>query len=294
MKGNLTIKLIGVLVVVIGIYAVVKFTDGKSRSKSYHETLVDIDTAAVTKIEIENAGNQTVLKKTDGKWTVENGKSATSSSVKSLLGNLLTIKPSRLASRKEESWKDFQVDSAGTNVKIYEGSDKTLDLVIGRFGVEGQRSFYTHVRLADEEDTYVANNFMGMGVGKSAADFRNSQILKVKKDSISSIDFAYVDGTFSLEKGGNDQWTMGGVPADSASVASYLSGLTFVSSKNFSESPLPNAAKTVVIHLKGSDEVTLASDGVSIIKSTQNEGEIFQDQAVYDKIFKSPTDFVKE
>jgi hypothetical protein len=295
MKGNLTIKLLVGLLVLSAIYGVIKLTSGSSRSKSFREVLVDIDTAKVTRIEIESGGAKTILKKESEGWIVgENGKRATSSSVKGLLTNLQTIEPSRLASRKEEAWSEFQVDSAGTRVKVYQGGDATLDLVIGKFGVEGQRAYFSYVRLSEDKDTYVANNFMSMGIGKSDTDYRNGQIIKLKKDSINSIDFNNSEGTFTLEKQANNQWVIGGVPADSASVAEFLNGLTFVSSKNFADADVINSSQQVIVHLAGSADVTLESDGASLIRSSQNEMEIFQDQQVYEKLFKSPTDFVKQ
>lgn len=294
MKGNLTIKLVAALAILLGVYAIVKFTLGKSRSNSYHESLVNIDTAAITKIEIENAGALTILTKKNEGWSVGSNKVATTTSVKGLLDKLMTIEPSRLASRKEESWKDFQVDSTGTRVKIYQGSNKTLDLMIGRFGVEGQRSFYSYVRLSDEPDTYVANNFMGMGIGKTDADYRNNQILKVKKDSIQSIEFAYQDGSFILEKLENSSWTIGGVSADSVRVAEYINGLANVTSKKFYDEKLENSTKEVIINIEGYDKITLSSNGSKLIKSSQNEGEVFEDSDAYLKIFKLPEDFMGE
>jgi hypothetical protein len=295
MKGNLTIKLLVGLLVLSAIYGVIKLTSGSSRSKSFREVLVDIDTAKVTRIEIESGGAKTILKKESEGWIVgENGKRATSSSVKGLLTNLQTIEPSRLASRKEEAWSEFQVDTAGTRVKVYQGGDAALDLVIGKFGVEGQRAYFSYVRLSEDKDTYVANNFMSMGIGKSDADYRNGQILKLKKDSINSVDFKNPEGTFTLEKQANNQWVIGGVPADSASVTEFLNGLTFVSSKNFADADITNSSQQVIVHLASSADVTLESDGASLIRSSQNEMEIFQDQQVYEKLFKSPTDFVKQ
>ena len=81
-----------------------------------------------------------------------------------MLSTLTTIEPSRIASRSDSKWKDYAVDSAGTRVKVYQGSELVTDIVLGRFGVEGQRSFYTYVRLSEDEDTYVANDFMKMSI----------------------------------------------------------------------------------------------------------------------------------
>ncbi|MEO9474031.1 MAG: DUF4340 domain-containing protein [Cyclobacteriaceae bacterium] len=289
-KGNNTIKLIAVLGILVGAYAVVKLTSDGGRSKSYREVLVEVDTAKVTRVEISGADNNTILEKGENGWIVNQDKKAVAATVKTMLSSLNGIKPSRLASRSEESWKDFQVDSAGTRVQVYEGSDEALDLIIGRFGVEGQRSYYTYVRLEDEADTYVANNFMGMSVGKTGADYRNNVIMRLKKDSISSVDFIYSEGTYNLSKDG-DSWAMAGVAADSAAIADFLSALNFVSSKNFEDGTIGESDKEVVIHLNGSDDITVKSFGEGILNSSYNESEYFNDQTAYDKVFKSPEYF---
>lgn len=289
-KGNNTIKLIAVLGILVGAYAVVKLTSGEGRSKSYHEVLVEIDTAKVTRVEISGADNNTILEKGENGWIVNKDKKAVAATVKTMLSSLNGIKPSRLASRSEDSWKDFQVDSAGTRVQVFQGSDEALDLIIGRFGVEGQRSYYTYVRLEDEVDTYVANDFMGMSVGKTGADYRNNVIMRLKKDSISSVDLKYPEGTYNLEKTA-EGWTMAGVAADSAAVADFLSALNFVSSKKFEDGTVGESDKEVVIHLNGSDDITVRSFGEGVLNSSYNESEYFNDQTAYDKVFKSPEYF---
>lgn len=290
MKGNKNVLLLVVLIVLLGGYLLVKFTNNEGRSKSYRETLVDFNIAAVTKVVIKSSEGETTLSKSDGAWQVNGDKRATTLSVQSMLESLQGVTPSRLASRSSDSWADFQVDSAGTRVTVYEGASEALDLIIGRFGVEGQRSFYTYVRLEEDEDVYVANDFMGMTVGKTDADYRNNTILKLKKDSISSIDFKYPDGTYSLSKSAGD-WVMAGVAADSASVAKYLTGLANVSSRNFEDGDHNEAEREVVIHLNGADDVIVKSFGASILNSSVSE-EVFNDQTAYDKIFKSPEYFM--
>ncbi|MFY0598759.1 MAG: DUF4340 domain-containing protein [Cyclobacteriaceae bacterium] len=294
LKGNKTLLLFVVLGVLVGAYAIVKLTSGSSRSKSYREVLVEIDTAKVTKVEILSQGTKTTLEKSDDSWTVNGDKKALAANVKSMLNTLKGAKPSRLASRSKDSWKDFQVDSTGTRVIVYEGSSEVLDLIIGRFGVEGQRSFYNYVRLEEDVDVYVANDFMGMSVGKTDKDYRNNGILRLKKDSISSVDFSYPEGTYTLSKLAEGKWSMAGVEADSANVAQFLNGLAFVSSKNFEDGAVGDSDKEVIIHLNGEDDISIKSFGESILSSSTNDAEYFNDKSNYDKVFKTPEYFTAQ
>ncbi|CAE7841067.1 unnamed protein product [Symbiodinium microadriaticum] len=167
---------------------------------------------------------------------------------------------------------DFAVDSTGTRVKVYYGTDVATDIMLGRFGVEGQRSFYTYVRLSDDMDTYVANNFMKMSISTQPEDFRNGDILKLQRDSLNTITFNYPDSAIVLTKD-NGIWYKGQVPADSANSASYIQGLNFVTSKKFVE---------VSAYAQGADWV---------IQSTVNPEEYWIDQDQFDKVFKPSSDF---
>ncbi len=126
-----------VLVVLVGVFLVVKYTGNTGRSKTFRSSLAEIDTAKVSKLEILSPGDTTVLTRESGEWKVNQLKKADKNTVKALMNNLKQIKPSRLASRTEDSWKDFQVDDAGTRVIVYEGSDKVLDIILGRFQCGG-------------------------------------------------------------------------------------------------------------------------------------------------------------
>ncbi|VXD13449.1 DUF4340 domain-containing protein [Marinoscillum sp. 108] len=293
MKGKKIVRLLVVLVVLVGVFLVVKYTGNTGRSKTFRSSLVEIDTAKVSKLEILSPGDTTVLTRESGEWKVNQLKKADKNTVKALMNNLKQIKPSRLASRTEDSWKDFQVDDAGTRVIAYEGSDKVLDIILGRFNVEGQRSFYSYVRLNEEADVYVAKDFMKMSVGTGSADYRNDDVVRLVKDSVSSIAFNYSDSAFTLDKV-DGKWQLGEMAADSASVVKYLQSLTFVNSKNFAERSGAPVLYDLVIGLNGGNDIQVTAYGNDQFSSSYNEDEYWQDSAVTDKIFKGKSYFLGE
>ena len=293
MKGKKIVRLLVVSVVLLGVFLVVKYTGNTGRSKTFRSSLVEIDTAKVSKLEILSPGDTTVLTKESGGWKVDQNKKADKNTVKALMNNLKQIKPSRLASRTEDSWKDFQVDEAGTRVIAYEGSDRVLDIILGRFNVEGQRSFYSYVRLNEESDVYVAKDFMKMSVGTGSADYRNDDVLRLVKDSVSSLAFNYPDSAFTLSKVAG-KWQLDEMAADSASVAKYLQSLTFVSSKNFAERSGVPARYDLVIGLNDGNDIQVTAYGEDELSASYNEEEYWRDSAVTDKIFKGKSYFMGE
>ncbi|MEP1094131.1 MAG: DUF4340 domain-containing protein [Cyclobacteriaceae bacterium] len=284
------------LLIIFGVLLIVFFTarltkrDG--RSKSLKSELVALDFVDVSKVEISGPKGIVMLTKADTTWTVSlpaGEKRTRKDAVKSTIEMLNTIKPDRLASRKKDKWRDYEVDSTGTRVKVFGGDKVLTDIVLGRFSVEGQRNFYSFVRLFEDENVYVANGFMKMSISETANDFRDNNVLSLKKDSLTQITFQYPEGTFSLNK--EDAWFLGTDKADSVAVAGFLQGLNYTTSKEFREESIANYTHTVTFSFSNSPDIVLEgireSDGPAI-KSSENSLEIFGDEALWDKIFKEP------
>ena len=263
-KSN-TIRLILILVVLLLIYSGIEFFGSNERSSNFRTSLVEIDTAKVTKVVFTKNSEVTDLVKEENAWKVKLSKggyaSAEKSAVKNTLNNLLTIKPGRIAARKKEKWSEYQVDTAGTRVEVFEGDNKTLDLVVGRFGVKGQNQFYTFVRLSDEDEVYVADNFMSFSVNQEANAYRNQKFVEFTKDSLQEIAFRYpADSAFSLKRTIDDQWVVGEQQTDSTATAQYLNRVRYKNSRQFVddvEGQLSDPAYSISFKLRGSDDIVL-------------------------------------
>lgn len=312
LKNISSIKLIGVLAVLILAYFSMKFFGGKSRSKSFKAEIVEIDTAKVTKVLIGGKGESLELLKENDAWKVSigNGKYAVAekSSVKSTLNSLLSIKPSRIAANKQDKWKEYQVDSAGTRVQVFEGNKSTLDLIIGRFGFNqqamqqqqqmmmggrGGQQFYNYVRLQDENEVYVADNFMGMSINSDASGYRNKRILSITTDSISKIQFNYpADSGFVLSKV-DTVWSIFGAQPDSAATAEYLSDIRYLSNSNFVDdvpaSALVSPTVSLNISQNGKPDILVKAfqhpEHKWIINSSENPLSYFADEELLKKMF---------
>jgi hypothetical protein len=298
MKLSVKNLIIILAVLVIG-FIVLQYTKRDNKSKVLKSELVTLDTASVTRVEVISPKGEVVLNKEGKVWmvTVEDAKKRTKKGVvKSVLSNLNSIKPGRLAAKSESKWKDCQVDSTGTRVKVYEGNEVSTDIILGRFGVEGQRSYYTFVRLFDDKNVYTAKDFMKMNIYEDANDYRDNVLMRLKKDSLTSIAFSTPEETFVLSK--EDKWKVDGQPADSASVASYLSGLSMTSSKDFYNGQVVGAP-THQVEFTFSDKAPLTVEGYQssegiVLKSSENDFEYFLDTALIEKVFKQKSVFSAE
>lgn len=301
------IRLIAVLVILVAAYAGLKLFKNTGRSKSFREELVVIDTSKVDRIIITKSGNSFEVSKDTDQWKVAipgNKKvEATGTSVHNALGALLRIQPDRIATRDPEKWVDYQVDSSGTRVQVFENNTNTLDLVLGRFGVHGQQQFHTFVRLSEDKEVYAANNFMGISFPTDPNGFRNSRFLQIASDSITQVTFNYPgDSAFILSKS-SDQWYIGNNPADSTKTASFLSGLRYVNGSDFVDDVEPaaliNPTLSVSIQANGlTDHVKLEAYSHPlygyILHSSYNPRAYFSDGSLLTKIFKGQSELLGE
>ncbi|MFY0628162.1 MAG: DUF4340 domain-containing protein [Reichenbachiella sp.] len=292
MKLNTT-KLIVLLAALVAIYFGVDYFGGKKKSTSLRSELVNVDTEAVSKLEIATSNSKISVQKTDGKWevTLENGEvfPADENSVQQSLKALNGIKPSRMATRKKEKWAEYQVDSAGTNVAVSIDNQVVTEIVLGKFGVSGQRSYHTFVRMAEDNEVYVAENFMSFSVPAESSAYRLKNVTSLKKDSIISAQFTYPsDTSFLLEKVG-DSWMANSLPTDSTKVAQFLNGLSSVTSRKFSEKKPQNSPVYSVSYSTQDGGTTTVNGYIDeaglIFNSNQNATSYFADSLILEKVF---------
>ena len=167
------------------------------------------------------------------------------------------------------------------------------DLVIGKFGVEGQRQFYSFVRDFNDVNVYVADDFMKMSVYTNANDYRDNIVFQLTPDSLESIRFEYPDSAFTLSK--RNRWYIEDDEADSTTIINYIRSLRTVNSKVFYDDNISGIPSHKVI-MSSSDKDDIIIEAYQqgenwIITSSENENEVFSDQSLNEKLLKSSTDF---
>lgn len=226
------LKLILGLVLLALIYLVVVYFDS-SKSAPLEKHLVTIDTSKVTRVIIEAPDEQVNLTKTtDGPWQIAlpSGKKVTAEAnkVNSVLGQLMDIRTDRLAAKNEDKWAEYQVDDIGTKLKVQEGEEITLDMIVGQSGST------TYIRIAGEDEVYASDDFKGLATSDNINHYRDNTFLRMETDSIESITFNYPgDSSFQLANMGGS-WTLdNSTPADSVKAASYLRNLKLKVNNDF-------------------------------------------------------------
>lgn len=301
-----------ILVILLGVYFALEFWDKKERSSSIRNELVSIDTANISKIVVttkSNPGEDIVLIKTNNSWYIrlKEGKTvaADKDEVKRAIDVLTQVKPKRLAANDPSKFSEFQVDTTGTRVKVFEGDEKTLDIIIGKFSFQNKREFYTYVRLADENEVYTTDAFLGPSFQKELSRWRYQTVLKLVPDSVINIAWTYpADSSFTLSKTLTKNWSLNSEPADSASVMNFLNAFRNLYSDKFaddvSKTNLSNKVFTMVIKLSNSEKIEINAyrhpTHKWIINSSLNPKSYFasDDQGIIKKLFTGKEIFMVE
>ena len=304
--NNKTLGIVfGILLIIV---AVIFISQSGKNERTFREVLVDIDTSAVTEVLIypkSKKPNEVKLFKDKNEWrvTLPSGGTAkvTDQRMTSLFAQLLAIQPKRLAARDESKWNELQVDSTGSRVKVFEGSDLALDLVIGRFQFQQPRTMNTYVRLYNDKDVYEVDGFLDMTFNQGANVFRDGTVINSDYKDWKQIQFVYpADSSFQLVNNGN-KWLLNGNPTDSTKTVNYLNRLrnltntSFVDDKKISTSTTPTFSLNITTNDMKFIEVKCYEDSTStIIHSSQNPEAWFDGASLTKTIFVGKSTFLSK
>lgn len=307
--SNISTKKLAFIFLILAVIVLSLFVFDSGKERTFRENIVEIDTAAVTKIVIypkSQTGSDVTLFKDDNNWKVklDNNKvvSVPASKIDNLLQQLITLKPIRLTAKSKDKWAELQVDETATRVEVYEDNDQTLNLVIGKFSFQQPRSMFTNVRLADETNVYLVEGFLDMTFNQNAEAFRNSNLLSGNHNEWNRLAFDYpADSSFQMIKI-NNKWIVNDIELDSAKVDNYLRQLSRLTNNNFIDQPdIPVNNPTMKLTVSRIDNTlfTLQAFGDTsnyVISSSMNTESYFDGKKndFYKKIFKGLGEFLKK
>lgn len=301
---QLLITFAGLAVLYLGIVAF-----GGRTNRTFQKTIAAVDTSLVSKIIIHPPQKPMVeLEKVSGTWRLKlsDGNTAPiqTNNLKSALGGLSLLEASQLVSRDEEDWAEYKVDSAGTQVQLFQGAEKVLDVILGNFTY--RTAGMNYLRLEGEEDTYLVEGYLEGNFNKEAQAWRENKLSEFTATDVLGIGFATGDtASFQISKDSTQQWIMTGValPLDQTEVSSYLSTLGSLKGTNFVDrspsSMSPAMQLSIQTSSKGIIEVKAFSDAEHeyLIQSSQNPESYFsgKSEGLFEKIFVNRSKFfVKE
>jgi len=312
-------NLLIILVILAGVLVVGRLTKFKKSSRTLNTEIVSIDTSRVTSMNLfptAEKGGELIFEKKDGKWTVTKDDltvTADPAAIENALNELVNLKTDQLVARSKDKWNAYNVtDSLGSRLLINEGKKTTLDLVIGRFNYkpsqnpygggygQNQGTGFTYVREHNSDEIYSTQGFLAMTFNRNFNSWRDQTITNFTPSQVSKVVFDYpADSGFIAQKSGTG-WMVSGLPADSASMAGYLSRASRKRNTNFVDENKPTGAPDYQVTFEGDNmqplrvEAYRQTDGSYVMHSSINPDSWFsirQDNFFKD-LYKSNTDLL--
>ena len=99
------------------------------------------------------------------------------SKINQLLSQLLLFQPIGVAAQSKDKWTEFQVDTSGTKVKVFQGNQNTADITIGKFTYHQPNNMMTYVRVGGDDNVYEVLGFMNFEFNHDANYFRDNHVI---------------------------------------------------------------------------------------------------------------------
>jgi len=310
-------KLLIALVAVIFIFFIVRAITNR-HEKSFKANLSeDIDSTKITAIIMyptSEKREEIKLVKNGITWNVIKKNltfEAEQATVDNLVKELVNLKTQQVVSNNKDKWKEYMVtDSTGTRVKVFEGSDVKLDIVVGKFNYQKSNNPYaqygggingsTCVRLFKDREVYTVKGFLSFMFNQPFNNWRNQKFIKATKTDITKITASYPgDSGFIAEKKGSE-WMISGIEADSLKMDRYLSALSWSNKSSFVDDYIPSGNPEFKLNIEGNNLTSMTieaykkSDTEYILHSSLNPKTYFSsnNKALSD-IFKRRMDLIK-
>ena len=281
------------LVVLLGIFALSKIFRSPRLESNVRKDLVKIDTALVTEVRIQPAkaaGEVVKLVREGYRWKLQEGPKEAKvegGTVESMLGVLKDLQAQRMVALKKEKWDDFEVGENSTRVSVFADGEKEADFRVGKTGfsqAQGMAGAFTYIRLANEDEVYSTEGFIGPHFNRTFDEWRDKTFLRVAKDSVQRIEFNYPDSSFVLQKR-DSLWYIGDRPASRPKVEGYLEKIRFKNLATFEDGFVPKGQPLLRINIVGRSG-TLATagawpkgDGGWVLSSSFQDGVYFSGKA---------------
>ena len=281
--------LITTFIILLAIVAIFLIKDSLQGERTFPKSIISIDTSKVTAIEFyPKITNHKAVKlfRQGNSWAVSLGNNRTASvplsKVQEILSQILSIKPESVASMSRNKWKDFNVDTSGILVKVYEGSNNSLSFVIGKFVYRQPQSMSSYIRVNNDNNVYLTNGFLDLTFNHVADYFRDNTVINDDYENWNKLTFTYpADSSFQLIRK-NNLWYINGKPADSASTIKYFQSISNLSQYFYVKDPtsqqLGKAKYVLTIQSSVLGIINVFAYGYNnnlIINSSQNSSSYF-------------------
>jgi hypothetical protein len=233
-------------VLLVAAFFVLRQPGEVSTSGNAADVLARYDSAAVDKLEIASPAGVVALAIEGGKWMIVSPLRypADQLSVTAAIGKGKRIELKNVVSSNPQKQQLFQVDSAGTLVRVFEHGTQGAAFHVGKPGA-------SYVRREGSNDVYLADGLLTYTFAKSVNEWRDKTIFKSEPDRITNVRLQFRDTTLALQFQ-DSLWRVDGDSASQTAVRSFLDALANLQTDEFVDTAVTvSSAPNAVIEVEG-------------------------------------------
>lgn len=229
-KRTLILAVVAVLLLAVTLL-ILQRPGERSNASDVANLFVTVDSAAVDRIEISNPTSAVLLEKRGGEWFLAQPIAfrADQASIAALLHTIGSMNVKGVVSNRPEKRSVFQVDSAGTLVRLSSGTTEQAAIVVGKLSSSYSESY---VRKASSDDVVLVERISIGQFNKPLREWRDRTIFAQPQSMITDIGFQYGDTTFTISRR-DSVWTVDGRPARAEAVEGLMNALGSLQADDF-------------------------------------------------------------
>ena len=194
--------------ILAGLGAYIYFVESKREDKpeKAKEKVFKLDKAKVKELELQNAGETVKLVKEGSEWKLAAPMAAPAdtSTVDSLLTSLEGLEMDEEVTATPASLKEFGLEQPKQSVKVVQdGTNAPLAILVGD---KLPDSSGVYAKLPSGPRVFTVPSFGVSALEKKPFDFRDRDLLHVKRDDVQTLEISGPEGSYALVKDDKGEW----------------------------------------------------------------------------------------
>jgi hypothetical protein len=251
----------GIFLVLVLIALLVLQKPGEQSSGDASKVVFKIDSNAIDKIELKTPASSVTLEKRGAEWFVTQplAYKASQENVAQMLSQVKAMESRGVITNKPEKFAAFEVNNAGTQVKLSAKGTEQAAFVLGKMGSTYMEMY---ARALSSNDVQLVTGVFGFTFSRPVKEWRDKTIFKTAHEAINKIAYQYGDTTFVLSLN-NGEWSIGSEKAKKQEVENIIGQLSDLRCSDFADTVMTPAPKTVGIISYANVQIQFAFDKLS-------------------------------
>lgn len=197
-----------------------------------------------------NSPSEIEIKFTNEKWQIEKPvvAMADQEAIHNFIENLTQLKFEKKLSSDPARWPEFGLDKPEVEIKLIGRDGKKWQLAIGRKAPVG---YSVYVRINDDQDIYLASQYISVAATKTLYDFRDKKLFPSTLESLNQLEYLGAENVPVILEKKSNEWVMTRpqqAKADFTVISDFINGLRETGVEEFIDNPSDSLQKALALN----------------------------------------------